>query len=564
MNIKGHITHLVARALEEAQRGGHLPAAPAEDPAIERPQNPEHGDYACSLPLKLAHPMGMSPMSVAEKVVSLMPVDEALERAWAAPPGFINLSLSREWMARRVDAIREAGEAYGSVGTGSGQRVQVEFVSVNPTGPLHVGHTRGAIIGSALANILSAAGHQVEMEYYINDSGNQISQFKLSLYARYVELFGRETEIPPDGYRGEYMIALAREVREEEGERFLDMAEEEAVRELGERGLTKMVEAIRADLELLRVRFDAWFSERSLYEEGQYKKATKLLRDKGYVRERDGAVWFESTALGEDRDAVLVRGTGVPTYFASDVAYHYNKFVERGFDQVIDIWGADHQGHVPRMKAVVAALGVPPEKLTLMISQMVSLKRGEQLVRASKRSGDIVTLRELVEEVGPDACRFFFLSRSPDSHMEFDLDLAKRQSSENPVYYVQYAHARLASILRLAREEGIDYGDGDLSLLTHEAELALIREMLVLPELVEMMARSLEPHHLPHYSVQLATAFHWFYERCRVVSSAPEDAAITRARLKLVAAAETVLARCLALMSMDAPERMPNRTPDRT
>jgi arginyl-tRNA synthetase len=309
-------------------------------------------------------------------------------------------------------------------------------------------------------------------------------------------------------------------------------------------------------MEQLRVSYDVWFSERSLYQGGQYEKAMKLLRDAGYLIDREGATWFTSTAFGDEEDKVVVRRTGVPTYFAADVAYHFNKFFERHFDRVIDVLGADHQGHVPFMKAVAAALGVAPERLDLMIYQLVTLKRGGETVRLSKRTGDLITVREVVEEVGPDACRFFFLSRAPESQMEFDLELAKQESSENPVYYIQYAHARIASILRLAHERGIEFDNGDLSLLTHDAELALIRKMLVLPEMVETMAHSLEPHHLPHYAVELATAFHWFYQQCRVVSSAPGDAQLTKARLKLVDAAKIVLARCLELMIMEAPEQM--------
>ena len=556
-NISSRIEHLVTRALHEASREGLLPEASIDEVSIERPQNPEHGDFACSLPLKLARPFRMNPMEIAEKLASRMTgLDDMLEDVRAARPGFINLTLKKSWLLSQVDAIREAGPVFGDIDVAGGQRLQVEFVSVNPTGPLHVGHVRGAVIGSTLANVLEAAGFDAQREYYINDAGNQIDLFKLSLYARYQQLFGGDGRVPDDGYQGEYMIELARQLREREGDRFLTLPSHEAVEELGEMGLAEMVNAIRADLESLRVRFEVWFSERDLYAGGQYDRAMKLLEENGFLAERDGAVWFSSTSLGEDKDNVLVRSTGAPTYLASDVAYHYNKFIDRGFDRVIDIWGADHQGHVPRMKAVVSALGIPPDKLTLMISQMVSLKRGDEMVRVSKRTGQIVTLRELVDEVGPDACRFFFLSRSPESQMEFDLELAKEQSSDNPVYYIQYAHARIASILRLARERGIDYSQGDLTLLGHEAELALIRKMLGLPELIGMMARSLEPHHLPHYALELATAFHWFYQRCRVVSSAPEDAGVTRARLKLVEAAKIVLARCLALMEMEAPERM--------
>jgi arginyl-tRNA synthetase len=323
--------------------------------------------------------------------------------------------------------------------------------------------------------------------------------------------------------------------------------------QLRELGPKRMMSQIQADLELLGVTFDVWFSERSLYENEQYQTALSLLRDGGYIVEKEGATWFVSTALGEDKDNVVVRRDGSPTYFAADIAYHYNKFLERKFDEVIDIWGADHLGHVSRMKAVVSALGIEPEQLTVIISQMVTLRSGGEIIRVSKRSGDIVTLRELVEEVGPDVCRFFFLSRSANSQMDFDLELAKKHSEDNPVYYVQYAHARIASILRLAHEREIDYADGDVSLLTAEPELTLLRKMILLPEVVEIIARTLEPHHLTYYAQDLATVFHAFYKQCRVVS---DDQALSKARLKLVKAAQIILARTLHLMGMTAPERM--------
>ena len=556
MTIREQITQLVTRAFEDAQHSGLLPSASLDDVTVERPQNPEHGDFACSLPMKLARPMRMNPMDIAEKLVSLIPVEGALSEVSAARPGFINFSLKHSWLVSQIEVIREAGMTFGNVDIGVGKKVQVEFVSVNPTGPLHVAHARGAVIGSALANILDAAGYDVEREYYFNDAGNQMNRFYLSLYARYQQLFGRDAELPPDGYQGEYMVEMAREVKTEKGDSFLDLPESDAIREIGRIGLDKIMGAIREDVASLRVRFDVWFNEASLYTDGQYERAMELLKDNDFLTEHEGAVWFASTDLGEDKDAVLVRSNGTPTYFAADVTYHYNKFVERGFDQVIDVWGADHQGHVARTKAATAARGVPPGRLTIVIHQMVTLKRGDEIVRLSKRSGDIITLRELVGEVGADACRFFFLSRSPDSQMEFDLELAMKQSSENPVYYVQYAHARIASILRLAQERGIDYSDGDISLITHKAELALIRKMLLLPEMIETMARSLEPHHLPHYAVELATAFHWFYQNCRVVSSVEGEENITKARLKLAEAARLVLARCLELMVMEAPDQM--------
>ena len=556
MSIRGQVAELIKGAVRRAQEDGLLPAVSVDDVAVERPQDPEHGDFSSSLPLKLARPMRMDPMAIAERLLPLIDDKDLLERVTATRPGFINLSLRPSWIAGQVDAIRSAGETYGNNAIGEGRRVQVEFVSVNPTGPIHVGHARGAVLGSTLANMLEASGYEVVREYYLNDTGSQIERFNQSLVARYKQQFDVEAEIPTDGYRGEYMVDLAREIAEKEGKRFLSLSEEEATRQLGELGLQRMIESIRDDVNELRVSYDVWFSERSLYEEGQYDTAMRLLKDAGYLADRDGATWFTSTALGDDKDEVVVRSTGAPTYFASDVAYHYNKFFERRFDRVVDILGADHQGHVPRMKAVAAALGVEADRLDLLVYQLVSIKRGGETVRFSKRTGDLITLSELVDEVGSDACRFFFLSRSPESQMEFDIELAKEQSPNNPVYYVQYAHARIAGILRLAEERGVDHADGDLSLLTHEAELALIRKMLVLPEMIETVSLNLEAHHLPHYAQELATAFHWFYQQCRVVSGVEGEEEITKARLKLVEAAKIVLARCLGLMSMNAPDRM--------
>ena len=556
MSIQERISRLLAEALLRAQRDEALPSVELPEPGVERTQKPEHGDFACALPLRLARPMRMSPMAIAERVVERIDADETIERAWVAPPGFVNFSLAPSWLVSRIGDILKAGPSYGSSNLGAGRRVQVEFVSVNPTGPLHVGHARGAVFGSALANVLEAAGYDVQREYYVNDAGNQIDTFGRSLLARYLQLLGRDAPLPEDGYRGDYMLDLAGDLKGEVGDRFLDVDETRAAAELGGLGVNRMIDRIRADMADIRVTYDEWFSERSLYDEGQYDRAMALLEERGHLAERDGATWFGSQALGDNEDRVLVRRNGAPTYLASDVAYHLNKFVDRGFDRVIDVWGADHQGQVLSMKAVAKALDVEPDRLVLLLYQLVTLKRGGENVRASKRSGDIVSLRELIDEVGADACRFFFLMRSPESQMEFDIDLAKEQSAENPVYYVQYAHARIAGILRLAAERGIDFSGGDLSLLVHEAELSLIRKMLQLPELVEQMATALEPHHLPHYSVELATAFQRFYERCRVVSSLPEDLELSRARLRLAEAARTTLARCLDLMSMDAPEAM--------
>jgi arginyl-tRNA synthetase len=551
--LKDELARCLRQAVLKAQQEGVLAAAALPEVLVEHPQNPEHGDFASGLPLRMARAMRMPPMVIAEKVSEHIVPPPKVDRVWVAPPGFINFTLREDWLSTEVESILAAGESYGDTELGKGKRVQVEFVSVNPTGPLHVGHGRGAVLGSTLANVLTASGYGVEKEYYINDMGNQIATFGRSLYARYQQCLGRETAVPSDGYHGGYMIELAKEIVQEQGDRFLSLPESDGASQLGEVGVARMLQRIKQDLELLKVVFEIWFSESSLYQGGQYNKAMELLRSGGYVAEKANATWFESSSLGEDKDNVLVRGDGSPTYFASDIAYHYNKFLERKFDQVINIWGADHQGHVPRMKAVLRALGCDPEQLKVIICQLVTLRRGEEVVKVSKRSGDIITLKEVIEEVGPDACRFIFLSRSADSQMDFDIELAKRQSAENPVYYVQYAHARIASILRLAEQREIDCSRGDVSLLTTEPELTLIRRLILLPEIVERVAVTLEPHHLPYYAQDLATVFHSFYKQCRVVS---DDEPLTKARLKLVRASQIALAKALRLMGMSTPEKM--------
>lgn len=553
MAIRDEIETLIRRSFQEALERGELPQIDLPDVVVERPQKSEHGDYAVTAPLKLARSAGMSPLAIAERLLDHLQTIEEIESVTLVKPGFINFKLKPEWVKAQVDAIIEAGETYGNVDTGGGKRVQVEYVSVNPTGPLHVGHGRGAVLGSGLARMLEAAGWSVEQEYYINDAGTQMSLFYRSLYARYLQELGGEGEVPSGGYVGAYVVEVAREIIQEEGEKFRDMEEEDAVREIGAIGLRKMLGLIKGDLEEMGVHHDVWFSELSLFESGRYEETMRQLVSAGHTRDRDGATWFVSTALGEDKDNVLVRGSGNPTYFASDIAYHYDKFVTRGFDRVINVWGADHQGHISRMKAAVGALGVDPSRLEILVSQMVTLKRGGQVDKVSKRGGKIVTLKEVVEEVGADPCRFFFLARSADSQMEFDLELAKSQSLENPAYYLQYAHARMCSILRNAEEKGLEFSSGDVSLLGEESEMQLIRQMLRLPEMLELIANTLEPQHLPHYSQELAGVFHSFYEKCRVLG---DDVELAKARLKLVYSARVVLARCLGLMGMSAPEEM--------
>ncbi len=540
-------------AIHSAQESGDIAFTTLPEVVIERPQDPAHGDFASGIALKLARSVRMSPLQLAHIIVRrLEPVGEIASISVAAP-GFINFAVKRDWLVELIPTILNAADTYGNVAVGAGKSVQVEFVSANPTGPLHVGHGRGAVLGSTLANVLEAAGFEVQREYYLNDSGNQIRTFGKSLYARYRQALGDDVQMPADGYLGDYVTDVARSIVDAHGRRFADMPEDEGTQGLSDIGAAMLTDGIRNDLTALNVEFDQWFSEKSLYESGEYAEAMSLMRDGGYVAEREGAVWFESSLLGEDKDNVLVRSDGSPTYFASDVAYHYNKFVRRGYDRVIDIWGADHQGHIPRMKAVVKTLGKDPEQLTVLTCQLVTLRRGQEIVRASKRSGDVISLRELMDEVGVAACRYIFLSRSPDSQMDFDIEMAKRQSADNPVYYVQYAHARIASIVKNAQELGVTDEAPDMSLLNDEAELALLRVLSRLPEVVDEVARTLEPHHLPYYAQELATAFHAFYKQCRVLT---DDRQLTRARLSLVNATKIVLARTLGLMGIPAPDHM--------
>jgi len=555
--LREDVAKLVHKAIKKAQKRKALPKFDIPDIPMERPKQPEHGDFATPICLQLARLARMAPMSIAASIVPRLPKTDYLEQVSVVKPGYINFSLSETWLARQVNIILAAGERYGDLDIGKQRKVQVEFVSANPTGPLHIGSARNAVIGDALANTLAAAGYDVQREYYVNDAGTQLQLFAKTLYARYAQEFGREELLPEDGYQGAYMIAMGKRIAQEHGSQFLDMERTQTLEALSRIGLGYMMESIRADMALMGVHFDRWFSERSLYDDGTFGQIMTLLRERNHIVERDGAVWFTATDLGADKDEVIIRSSGTPGYFASDIAYHYDKFVRRAFARVIDIWGADHQGHVPRMHAMMQALGLDPQNLTLIIYQLITLKRGGEVVRLSKRTGDIVTLREVLHDVGADAVRFFLLSRSADSQIDFDLDLAKEQSSENPVYYVQYAHARICSILRMAGERGFDASEhSDVTLLTHPMELTLIRRMLMLPEFVELVATTLSPHHLPHYAQDLASQFHAFYRDCRVISPDPADHELTAARLCLVQAAKIVLARTLHLMGMTAPERM--------
>jgi len=552
--IQHELVNVITATIKAAQEQGALPAFDLPEVTVARPKQTHHGDLATPVCLQMARLARLAPLKIAEIVLAHLPETNFIVKAEIAPPGFINFTLNPAWVARQVDVIIEEAGFFGNVNVGLGRKVQVEFVSANPTGPLTVGSGRNAVLGDALANVLAAAGYQVQREYYVNDAGTQMQHFAATLYARYCQALGRDEPVPAQGYQGAYMIDVARDIAAEEGDRFLTMDREAATSALADLGLQRMLASISTDLAFMGIQYDHWFSERSLYDGHLFQTVMTLLRERGYVAERDGAVWFTSSDLGDDKDNVIVRSDGAPGYFASDLAYHYNKFVERGFDWVIDVWGADHQGHVPRMKTAMKALGIDPKRLTLFLYQLVTLRRGGEIVRLSKRTGDIITLRDVLEEVGPDAVRFFLLARAADSQMDFDLSLAKEESDENPVWYVQYAHARVCSILRKAAD--LDYAGGDVSLLTSEPELALVRHMLVLPEIVELAAKDLAPHHLPHYAQDLAAIFHSFYKQCRVLSSDPEDLPLSKARLKLVLAAKIVLARTLRMMGMNAPESM--------
>lgn len=557
--LRDKIALMIEDGLRAAQRAGDLPKFDLPPVIVERPKQEEHGDYSSPTCMGLARYARMAPVEIAQRLVEHAERPSFVAGVQVVHPGFINIHLDPKWIAHQVDEILASGQRWGAIELGRGTRVQVEFGSANPTGPLHVGFGRNVVLGDAVASVLEAAGYEVQREYYVNDAGTQMRLFAESLYARYAQALGRDVPFPENGYRGQYVIDWAEEIAQSNGDHFLQMDRGPAVKAVGELGLEqKVLNSVRRDVNMLNISYDRWFHERTLYEGSQFATIMRVLREEEALEEREGAVWFKATDYGVEKDEVIVRSTGEPGYFASDIAYHYNKFVERGFDWVIDVWGADHQGHVPRMKAMMEALGLDPECLTLLVYQLVTIKEGGEDVRLSKRAGTLVDLHDLLEDVGPDAVRFFLLSRDPDSQMEFDLDLAREQSDKNPVYYVQYAHARIASILDKAVEEGwnVESDEGDLDLLTHPSELSLIRRMLALEEVIELAATQLAPHHLAYYAQDLASDFHAFYRDCRVVSSEPQDVELTTARLKLVRAAKLVLARVLGLMGMSAPDSM--------
>lgn len=543
----------VAAACAQAMAAGTLPEAALPDFVIETPKDEKNGDFSTNLAMQLTRILRQNPRKIAEAIVGGTDLPGLVERVEIAGPGFINFYLVPGWLNRVLPAIQEEDADYGKSNAGGGERVQVEFVSANPTGLLHMGNARGGALGDTLAAVLNEAGYVCDKEYYINDAGNQVENLGKSVEARYFELLGRDDyQIPEDGYHGKDIIATAQRLLDEKGESLVDLPEAERRELMKNYALKEKVAGIRGSLENFGVVFDNWFSEQSLHDAGSVHEVVDILREKGVVYEKDGAQWLRATDWGEEKDEVLVRSNGTPTYFAADIAYHRDKF-ERGYKRLINIWGADHHGHVARLKGAMTALGYPGDDITVILMQLVRLYRGGEIVKMSKRSGKYVTLDELIEEVGKEAARFFFIMRSPDSALDFDLDLAKAESSDNPVYYVQYAHARICSILSVAGVETPKAADVDLSLLTEENERVLIRKLAEWPQEVADAARELAPYHLAYYAKELANAFHSFYNSCKVLT---DDAALRDARLALVDCTRITLRNVLTLLGLSAPERM--------
>ncbi|UQZ34293.1 arginine--tRNA ligase [Paenibacillus sp. PK3_47] len=529
-----------------------------ELPAIvlEVPKDKAHGDLATNAAMQLTKIAKRNPRQIAEAIIGNLDTSRAsIEKAEIAGPGFINFTLSKSYLYPVIPLVAEQGENYGRVAIGEGQKVEMEFVSANPTGSLHLGHARGAAVGDALCNVLDFAGYQVTREYYINDAGNQVNNLCKSIEARYLQELGQPAEMPEDGYHGEDIKGFAKELVAERGEELLSMTPGDRAAFFRTYGLTKELDKIKRDLGKFRVNFDIWFSETSLYENGAVLRSLDELRDRGEVYEQDGATWLNTTKYGDDKDRVLIKNDGTYTYLTPDIAYHNDKY-SRGYDKMINIWGADHHGYIPRMKAAMSALGNDPEKLVVLIAQMVSLFQNGEKVKMSKRTGKAVTMEDLMEEVGIDAIRYFFTMRSMDSHLDFDMDLAISTSNENPVFYVQYAHARICSIFRQAEEQGIvlpDLADIDYSKLTAVHEYDLIRKIGELPAEISVAAESYAPHRLIRYVYDLASQFHSYYKAERVIT---EDSAQTLARLALLGAARTTIANVLRLVGVTAPDRM--------
>ncbi|WP_270167406.1 arginine--tRNA ligase [Paenibacillus sp. SYP-B4298] len=523
---------------------------------LEVPKEKAHGDLATNAAMQLTKLAKKNPRAIAEAIIAHLEFAEAgIVSAEIAGPGFINFRLDKSFLYPIIQQVLQAGEQYGRTTTGTGQSVQIEFVSANPTGSLHLGHARGAAVGDALCNVLDFAGFRVSREYYINDAGNQINNLAYSIEARYKQQLGLEAQMPEDGYYGEDIVGFAKELTEQEGDRLLALPDEERFHYFREFGLKRELDKIKRDLERFRVPFDVWYSETSLYTSGLVEDALAALRERGQVFEEEGATWLSTMPFGDDKNRVLVKNDGSYTYLTPDIAYHRTKY-ERGFDWIINIWGADHHGYIPRMKAAMEALGNDPNRLIVLVAQMVSLFQNGEKVKMSKRTGKAVTVEELMDEVGVDAMRYFFTMRSMDSHLDFDMDLAISKSNENPVFYVQYAHARICSIFRQADEQGVDVSaldQADLGRLDKEAEYDLIRKIGELPQEIAEAAAQYAPHRMVRYVYELASQLHSYYRAERVIT---EDAAQTQARLALLAAVRTTLANVLRLLGVSAPEQM--------
>ena len=552
MDIKTVLTDAIIKTAKNAIAAGVVKDGTLPEVQLTVPPKKEFGDFASNFAMQSARALRCNPRVLAQYIVENLDCPY-VKKAEIAGPGFINFYLNPDWVYDMLARIVEAGENYGNLPKASDEKIQLEYVSANPTGPLHVGHGRGAAVGSALANLLKAAGYDVEQEYYINDAGNQMNNLARSVNARYLELLGKEIEFPEDGYHGHDIIDTAQRIINKYGDRFLQMEEAERLEEFKTIAYQEKLAALKEDLERFNVRFDVWFSEKTLHEANKIKEACDRLLEKGYMYEQDGALWLKSTAFGDDKDRVVIRDNGVPTYFAADIAYHANKF-GRGFDRVINLWGADHHGYIARMKAAMQCMGYQPEQLEILILQMVRLLRDGQEVKMSKRTGQSVTLNELIDEVGTDAARFFFVMRSIDSQLDFDLDLAKKKSNDNPVFYVQYAHARICSIMRQVAEAGIKVqGKGDYKLLTEPVEVDLIKKLGEYPEMLATAAKERAVQQVAHYVYDLAGLFHSAYNQCRILG-VNED--LQQARLAMVIAVGHVVRHALSILGVSAPEKM--------
>ena len=566
MNIQAQMKEKIAAVLkaafEKAQMDGTLPQA--EVPALEElirlevPKDKQHGDFACNLAMVLAKTLHMAPRAIADALTAHIDLDADMEKIEVAGAGFINFYLSSHWLYETMEQIENQGENYGKINLGQGKKVMVEFVSANPTGPMHMGNARGGALGDCLAAVLEYAGYDVTREFYINDAGNQIEKFGNSLNARYIQALKGEdaVEFHEDGYHGDDIKEHAKAFIAIHGDKFLDAEEAERKAALVDYALEKNIAALKEDLERYRIYYDVWFRESTLHDSGAVKNAIQKLTDNGYTYEEDGALWLNCEKMGMEKNEVLVRQNGIPTYFAADIAYHMNKLEERGYDWAINIWGADHHGHVARMKNALDAVGSDGSRLDVVLMQLVRLMRDGEVVRMSKRTGKAITLSDLLEDISVDAARFFFNMRSAGSHLDFDLGLAAEQSNENPVFYVQYAHARICSILRILEEEGVKvlpYGDVKAELLTEPEALSLLKKLSDLPGEIAAAAKALEPARLTRYIMELAAEFHTFYTACRV---RVEDADLMNARLKLVDSTRIVLKSVLTMLKISAPEKM--------